>query len=91
MSVPFSSASLAIEYSRDPRSRKPDYLYGMNYAREEVAGPEGADLSVNTREWLAYLNGARKCPLPRLREVMLPHSLLFDLLETSGKKQFHFT
>jgi hypothetical protein len=82
---------VGIEYNRDIRSQKPAYLYGMDYIRDEVGNIESFDLSVNTSQWLQYLKGNQKCPLPKLQEVIISHTLMFDLLEKSGAKQFNFT
>jgi predicted dehydrogenase len=82
---------LAIIYERKPSSVKPNYLYGVDYTRREVSGIEHIQFKEITKNWILSLKGATSSPIPTLDEASLGHELLFDLLETTGKKEFAIT
>jgi len=82
---------LAIEYARVINSEKPNYLYGMDYMRNEESGAETFEISLCTTRWLDYITGHGRAELPTVEDVILSHNLLFDLLETSGNDEFLFT
>jgi hypothetical protein len=82
---------LIIAYDRDPASAKPNYLYGADYTRKELTGVASIDLWKLTRGWVDWLSGRGDCALPTLNEAAPGHELLFDLLETTGEKEFAIT
>ncbi|MHC4899384.1 MAG: Gfo/Idh/MocA family oxidoreductase [Planctomycetota bacterium] len=82
---------VAILHERDPASAKPNYLYGQDYAWQELPGVESVELSHLTRRWIASHQGGPATELPTLAEAALAHELLFDLLETSGESKFAIT
>lgn len=84
-------ANQAAVYRRDPASRKPNYLYGQDYARQVENGVEAVDLPALTAAWMASLTGRGTCPLPTLETAAVAHELLFDLLEMSHDTLFAIT
>jgi hypothetical protein len=84
-------ADSAHVHERDPRSTKPNYLYGADYAHRVVSGMESFELWTATRDWADALAKGREPPQPRLSEAAPAYELLFDLLERGGETAFHFT
>lgn len=80
-----------IQYDRDPTSQKPVYLYGQDHRRSERDMGESVDLSEISRSWLECAFNNESSPLPSLQEARVAHDLLFDLLESGGETEFHFT
>jgi hypothetical protein len=84
-------ADRAVIHQRRPDVTHPTYLYGKDYVREEQDGIEEFDHAAQTRQLLIDLKAGRAPRLPELSAVAPAYELLFDLLETSGKKDFRFT
>jgi predicted dehydrogenase len=81
----------AWRHSRAATVTHPTYLYGKDYDSETVEGLEAIDLSTLTESWIQAVRASREPPQPRVAAVAPAYELLFDLLETSGEKRFHFT
>lgn len=81
----------ALRNTRRPGVDHPSYLYGKDYETETLGGLEAADLPALTRRWIETVRDGGEPPQPRLADAALAHELLFDLLETSGERHFHFT
>ena len=81
----------AWRHSRAATVTHPTYLYGKDYDSETVEGLEAIDLSTLTESWIQAVRAGHEPPQPRVTAVAPAYELLFDLLETSGEKRFHFT
>jgi predicted dehydrogenase len=81
----------AIAYRRDEQSDKPSYFYGADYGRSELMALTADDLWRSTERWARALAASEAPPHPTLAASQQAHSLLFDLLETSGDREFPIT
>jgi hypothetical protein len=81
----------AWRHSRAADADHPAYLYGKDYNSEAVEGLEAVSLPGLTTRWASAVREGRDPPQPRVADVGLAYDLLFDLLETSGRRQFQFT
>lgn len=79
------------DVKRSLESTKPHYLYGQDYDRTTVLDTEVVDWPALTRSWLDSLSGDAECHLPKLDESIVAHELMYDLLETSGLRDFAIT
>ena len=82
---------MAIEYLRDKKSKKPNYLYGQEYKREIIKGVERVSLSKLTNEWVLAVISGKKPEMPLIHSSVQSHHLLFDILEETGLVNFQFT
>lgn len=81
----------AVEYRRDPASALPPYRYGADFERSEAPALEADDLWRSTEQWAAAIAAGKPAPQPPVGLSVGAHDLLFDLVETSGEREFPVT
>jgi predicted dehydrogenase len=84
--VLFPGEELALRYEREQVSQLPPYRYGGDYARRALPAFVADELWRSTERW-ARGDGAH----PEVATSVRAHDLLFDLLETSGEREFQIT
>jgi predicted dehydrogenase len=81
----------AWRHIREADVDHPVYLYGKDYLSETMEGLESVNLPSLTAQWARAVREGSEPPQPRAADVRKSYELLFDLLETSGLRNFHFT
>lgn len=76
--------------SRDPISRKPNYLYGQDHIRT-IATDWAPDLVSVSQAWVKAVTGGPPTRLPTFAQAAGTHRAMFDLLETTGASHFPIT
>lgn len=82
----FPGEALALRFERAPAGTLPAYRYGAEYTRREEAALVADDLWRSTERWA---RGDDR--LPDVATSVAAHDLLFDVLETSGEREFPIT
>ena len=84
-------ADKAIIHQKPEDQGQATYLYGKDYVSKEIEGVESVKLADITRKFIADLKEGNTPLLPTLEMVAPGYEMLFDLLETTGEKEFLFT
>lgn len=87
----FPHDALAVDFRRLSGSAKPPHLYGADFERSEAPALESDDLWRATEAWAAAVARGEAAQQPPLELALGSHDLLFDLLETSGEREFAVT
>jgi len=82
---------IAVIYEGKTGSTDPAFLRGKDYIRNENDDLKKNQLWDLTADWVKSLTGDAVCHSPAIQEASLSNELLFDLLETSGRKEFNIT
>lgn len=81
----------AILHRRPENITHSTYLYGKDYITSEISGLEAVDMIARTQKFISEVKNGIEPKFPTLEMVAPAYELLFDLLETSGRKEFQFT
>jgi predicted dehydrogenase len=84
-------ADKAILHQKLEDPSQPTFLYGKDYVSNEIEGVESVKLADITSKFISDLKEGNNPLLPTLEMVAPGYEMLFDLLETTGEKEFLFT